>query len=378
MEPEVIIKTAFTSIFRSSGWEIGMGYIMKNFFKVLFKILKWLFLALAAAIVFFLIVRFVGQKIYNRTPKGGINEEMYVDINGAKQWISIYGQDLDNPVLLYLHGGPGSSTSLYDYAFTRKWSDVYTVVTWDQRNCGKSYSSDQNDTTLTYDLMMNDGVEMTKYLLDYLGKDKITLLGHSWGTYFGCNLVLEYPEYYECYIGTGQLVDFDQNETAFKEEAAKWAGNDEESSRLIEKLNVGDFSAEYYAARNVLMEKYGYDMFADRTDYNLIAAQVFNPYYSFGDFYQYINSDFSIYDEFLRSDEFDKFSLLGKTDYQVPFYNINGDKDYQTNYLIAQDYFELVSAPRKKMYIMEDTTHGLLESKSEEFSDILHEIAGKE
>ena len=124
-----------------------------------------------------------------------------------------------NPVLLYLHGGPGSSTSTYDYAFTRKWADVYTVVTWDQRNCGKSYSSDQNDTTLTYDLMMSDGIEMTKILLDYLGKDKITLLGHSWGTYFGCNLVLEYPEYYECYIGTGQLVDFYQNEIAFREKA---------------------------------------------------------------------------------------------------------------------------------------------------------------
>ena len=86
-------------------------------------------------------------------------------------------QDKDNPILLYLHGGPGSSTSLYDYAFTRKWSDAYTVVTWDQRNCGKSCSSEQNDTALTYDLMMSDGVEMTKYLLDYLGKDKITLLG---------------------------------------------------------------------------------------------------------------------------------------------------------------------------------------------------------
>ena len=72
---------------------------------------------------------------------------------------------------------------------------------------------------------------MTKYLLDYLGKDKITLLGHSWGTYFGCNLVLEYPEYYECYIGTGQLVDFYQNELAFKEEAVKWVENDEEGKQ---------------------------------------------------------------------------------------------------------------------------------------------------
>lgn len=343
-----------------------------------FKILKWLFIVLATIILLFLLVRSIGQKLNSRTPEGGINEEMYVDINGTRQWISIYGQDKNNPVLLYLHGGPGSSTSTYDYAFTRKWADMYTVVTWDQRNCGKSYSADQNDTTLTYDLMMSDGVEMTKYLLDYLGKDKITLLGHSWGTYFGCNLVLAYPEYYECYIGTGQLVDFYQNEVAFKEEAGKWAENDAESNRLIEQLTIGDFTMEYYAARNALMGKYGYDLFADGTDYNMYAAQVFNPYYSLGDFYKYINSDFSVYEEFLRSDEFGKFSLLGKTDYQVPFYNINGDKDYQTNYLLAQDYFESVNAPRKKMYLMKDTTHGLLESKSEEFSDILHEIAQME
>lgn len=351
---------------------------MKKGLKVFLKTLKWLLIVLIAVIAIFLTVRFIGQSINGRTPEGGINEEMYADINGTKQWISIYGQDKSSPVLLYLHGGPGSSTSTYDYAFTRKWSDVYTVVTWDQRNCGKSYSSDQNDTALTYDLLMSDGVEMTKFLLDHLGKDKITLLGHSWGSYFGSNLILEYPEYYECYIGTGQLVDFFQNEAAFKEEAVKWAGNDEESLSLIDKLNVGDFTMEYLAARNALMEKYGYGFFADGTDYNMNAAQLFNPYYSIGDYYKYINSDLGVYEEFLKSDEFNKFSLLGKTDYQVPFYNINGNKDYQTNYLIAQDYFDLINAPRKGIYIMENTTHGLLESKSDEFSDILHEIAEKE
>lgn len=348
---------------------------MKKILNIILKIMKWIFITFVVVIVVFLIVRFIGQKINTRTPEGGINKQMYVDINGTKQWISIYGQDKDNPVLLYLHGGPGASTSPYDYAFTRKWSDVYTIVTWDQRNCGKSYSPDQNDTVLTYDMMMSDGIEMTKYLLDYFGKNKITLLGHSWGTYLGSNLAFQYPEYYECYIGTGQLVDFYQNEITFKEEAVKWVENDENDKKLIEKLTVGDFSMEYYAARNTLMEKYGYDIFADGTDYNLLATQIFNPYYSLGDFYKYINADFSIYEEFLNSDEFGKFSLLGKTDYQVPFYNINGDRDYQTNYLLAQNYFDSLNAPRKKLYIMKNTTHGLLESKSEEFSEILHEIA---
>lgn len=348
---------------------------MKKIIKTIGKIIKYTITAIIVTILLFFIIRAIGKAYYNRTPQGGINESIYVEINGTKQWISIYGEDINNPVLLYLHGGPGTSTSLYDYAFTRQWADIYTVVTWDQRNCGKSYSPEQNNTELTYELLMSDGVEMTQFILKHLGKDKITLLGHSWGTYYGCNLVLEYPEYYEAYIGTGQLINFDDNETAFKEAASQWVGNDEEGLTLLNRLNVNNYTADYYATRNSLMIKYGYDMFADGTDYNLSAAQYFNPYYTLSDFLNYINAQNTVYENFISSEEFDKFSLTGRYEYQVPYYNINGDKDYQTNYLIAQNYFDKIQAPDKKIYIMKNTTHGLLESKSKEFSEILHEIA---
>jgi hypothetical protein len=62
----------------------------------------------------------------------------------------------------------------------------------------------------------------------------------------------------------------------------------------------------------------------------------------------------------------------------MPYYNINGDNDYQTNYIIAQEYFDKVNAPYKQMFIMKDTTHGLLESKSELFSIYVHDIAKAE
>ena len=325
-----------------------------------------------------LIFRSICQHFLRRTPPGGINTRMYADINGTRQWISIYGQDLRNPVLLYLHGGPGAATSHYDYAFTRKWADVYTVVTWDQRNCGKSRCPEQADTALTYDLLIRDGLEMTRFLLDYLKKDKLTLLGHSWGTIYGCNLVLAHPEYYDCYIGTGQLVDFLENEEAFLEEAAKWAGTDAQSLELLGKLTPGVFSRESVAARNALMTRYGYDLFADGTDYNMTLTQLCTPSYSLGDFLWLLHGDFSLYEAFLNSAEFRKFSLLRRTDYPVPYYNINGDRDFQTNYRLAREYFDQVHAPRKALYLMENTTHGLLESKSEAFSKILHEIAQAE
>lgn len=348
---------------------------MKILGKVLINVLKWTCSTLLSVIVLILAVHFVGKTINSRTPNGGINESMYVEINGAKQWINIYGEDVNNPVLLYLHGGPGSATSDIDYVITRKWADVYTVVTWDQRNCGKSYDAKQNGIVLTKDLLMEDGKELTEFLLDYMDKERITILGHSWGTFYGSNLVLTYPEYYDCFIGTGQLVDMIENETVFKEEARKWAEGDDEALALVEQLTPEDFTMEHITARNALMDKYGYGMMVDGSDYNLLTTILFNPNYSVIDWVKYFQRDMSVYLEFFNSDELRSFSLKGRFDYEVPYFNINGDKDYQTNFILAQEYFDEINAPYKQMFIMKDTTHGLLESKSEEFSEIVHEIA---
>ena len=342
------------------------------------KIVKYLVLLLIVIIAGILSAHAIGRAVNSMTPKGGVNESMYVDINDTKQWINIYGEDIDNPVLLYLHGGPGSSTSDIDYAFTRKWADVYTVVTWDQRNCGKSYDEEQNNIVLTKDLLMEDGREITEFLLDYMDKDKITVLGHSWGSFYGANLVLEYPEYYDCYIGTGQLVDMVENESAFQEEALVWAEGDEEALALVKQLTPDNFTMDHIMARNALMEKYGYSMMVDGADYNLITTILFNPHYSLIDWIKYFQRDMGVYLEFFNSDELRAFSLKNRYDYEVPYYNINGDKDYQTNYKLAREYFENVNAPYKEMFIMKDTTHGLLESKSEYFSEILHQIAENE
>lgn len=339
------------------------------------KVLKIILLTLAALVIVVLGAHGIGRIVNNRTPKGGINESMYVDINGTKQWINIYGENIDNPVLLYLHGGPGSATSDIDYAFTRKWADVYTVVTWDQRNCGKSYDKSQNDITLTRELFLEDGKEMTEFLLNKLERDKITILGHSWGSFYGANLVLEYPELYEGFIGTGQLVDIDENERAFKEAASVWAQGDAEAMALVEKLTPENTTLEHVMTRNELMDKYGYGMMADGSDYNLLTTVLFNPHYSVIDWIKYFQVDMSVYLDFFSSEEMKAFSLKGRTDYDVPYFNINGDKDYQTNYRLAEEYFNSVNAPYKRLFIMENTTHGLLESKSEEFSEIVHEIA---
>ena len=272
------------------------------------KILKIILSTLLMLIFLVLGLHSIGRSLNKSIPQGGINESMYVEINGTKQWINIYGEDINNPVLLYLHGGPGSATSEIDYAFTRKWADIFTVVTWDQRNCGKSYDKNQNNIKLTREIFMEDGKEMTEFLRKYLGVEKISILGHSWGSLYGANLVQAYPNYYNLYIGTGQIVDIVENEKAFKEEALKWAANDHGDMNLLETYNPEEINLKNIKIKNTILNKYGYDMMKDGSDYNLFTTLLFNPNYSIKDWAAYFGRDIKVYFDFYRSDEFKDFS----------------------------------------------------------------------
>ena len=101
---------------------------MKRILNSVIKIIKWIVVIVLSLIILFLAVVYIGKGINRITPKGGINETQYVEVNGQEMWISIYGKDINNPVLLYLHGGPGYSTSYADYAILNKLADDYTIV----------------------------------------------------------------------------------------------------------------------------------------------------------------------------------------------------------------------------------------------------------
>lgn len=179
------------------------------------------------------------------------------------------------------------------------------------------------------------------------------------------------------FIGCGQLVDIVGNEEAFKKEAIKWAKNDEETLKLLEKVHPEDITPDSIKAKNKILKKYGYNIMKDGADYFFPAAILFNPNYSVKDWFSYYKRDKETYLDFFRTDEFKSFSLTGKYEYHVPYININGDMDYQVNYKLSAEYFDKVEALEKDLYIMKDTTHALMISKSEEFSKILHDIYEK-
>jgi len=148
-------------------------------------------------------------KDYAITSRNGIDEAKYVEIGGIQQWITIRGEERNNPVLLFLHGGPGDATNPWGYAGFRSWLKYFTVVQWDQRGAGRTLGKNGPSlaATITIDRMARDGVELAEFLHKSLRKDKIILVGHSWGSILGVFMAKARPDLFYAFVGTGQVAD---------------------------------------------------------------------------------------------------------------------------------------------------------------------------
>ena len=170
------------------------------------------------------------------TPEG-IEALEQVDVGDSKQWISIRGLNRANPVLLMIHGGPGSPTMATSWAFQTPWEDYFTVVQWDQRGIGKNYAGENHETvgkTMTADRMVSDAEAVVAYLRKRLNKDKIVVLGFSWGTEIGTLLAQRRPEWLYAYVGVGQAVNDDAEAYIYKRslELARRANNKQAIAEL--------------------------------------------------------------------------------------------------------------------------------------------------
>jgi proline iminopeptidase len=136
----------------------------------------------------------------------GVERLEKLRIGGLDQWASIRGTDKRNPVILLIHGGPGYISMPMSWWFTRGWEEYFTVVQWDQRGAGKSYLLNDPSKiapTLTPERMIADTEEIAAWARKEFGKDKIFVLGHSWGSYLGLELAKRHPDWLHAYIGVG-------------------------------------------------------------------------------------------------------------------------------------------------------------------------------
>jgi pimeloyl-ACP methyl ester carboxylesterase len=308
------------------------------------------------------------------TPRG-VDDSRIIHINGIRQWITVRGKDRRNPILLLLHGGPGSPEMPYDWTFQTPWEDFFTVVEWDQRGAGKTYALNNPDVvapTMTLTQMLSDTEQVIEYLRQTYEKQKIILVGHSWGTVLGVIIAQRHPDWLYAYVGVGQWVNTLRSERegyAFVLSEAK-AHNNAEAVKDLEALAPypGDpaaFTLDKVTAQRKWLSYYGglawgrqdfkwdveaWELSPDYTERELAAVDAGTGY------------SISHLLPMLMDIDFDQ-----TTTFRCPVFVFVGEHDYATSHAVAEAWFHQVKAPQKRLIRFNDASHMVMQEQPGRF-----------
>jgi pimeloyl-ACP methyl ester carboxylesterase len=281
-----------------------------------------------------------------------VHEAGYVQIGGVRQWIEIRGWDRTNPVILWLHGGPGAPVLPASYASFLPWEKTFTIVHWHQRGAGLTYAATPlNAPPLTIDRMAQDGIEVAEHVRSRLHKDKIILIGHSWGSVIGTRMVQRRSDLFAAYVGTGQsnsLEDDGRDLFAAAMERANASGD----ANAIESLtNVSSLPLTDVRRMDVVRKWGKTEDISDNPLLVLIAPLIFPGYpiskaLSPGNAFE--GSRRALFDEQQRVRvERDVPELA------TPAFLFQGKDDWQVSTPAAVRYFERLRAPRKDIVLFD-------------------------
>lgn len=315
--------------------------------------------------------------------QGSISEKVWSEINGIKQGMFIRGENAQNPVILYLHGGPGTPLLQFITYLEKKerLEKYFTICYWDQRGAGMTYDKSTDPSTMTVNQMVEDTHEVTEYLKSRFGQNKIYLLGHSWGSYLGVKTIEKYPENYLAYIGIGQVTNQTESERLaynYMLNHAKEIGD----HAVIEKLEKYDPYADDFPQLNYLVKvrtsilnKYGIGhMHQGVTFPEILKSLLVFKGYSVREKINWLHgADFSMTYLFppILKDNLFKSSIKVK----IPFYITQGAYDYQVSHVLAKKYLDSIEAPKKAFFLFSNSAHSPNLEEPEKFIEIIREIA---
>ncbi|WP_304519151.1 alpha/beta fold hydrolase [Clostridium estertheticum] len=305
-----------------------------------------------------------------------------VTLGDSDQWITIRGKNKNNPVLLFLAGGPGGTQLAATREQLKKLEDNYVVVNWEQPGAGKSMKAIPLKS-ITPERYISDGHELTQYLCQRFKQKKIYVLGESWGSALGILLVQRYPELFSAFIGTGQMVEFVKTDVRMYNLVLKIA-KERGDIKQIEKMKnqglppyygkgmVWKFStlSQYltkYMTKNSEIERPGYNTLSeiggteyglyDKVSWMLGLVTTFNQVYP-----QLYNIDLS----------------KQATKLDVPVYFMIGRHDVNASPEMAEEYFNAIKAPHKEFIWFEHSGHDPWRNEPDKFVDLMVNLVLKE
>jgi pimeloyl-ACP methyl ester carboxylesterase len=278
----------------------------------------------------------------------GIDESSFVTIGGIEQWVTIRGWRHDNPVLLFLHGGPGDVTNPWTFALFAPWERYFTVVQWDQRGAGRTLrkSGPAVAPSITVDRIVQDGIELSEYLCKRLGKDKIIIVGHSFGSIIGVLMARARPDLFYTYVGTGQVADSTKNYFVAYDELLKKAQAVGNQQAFEELSRVGP--PPYASGEGYRVQRRWANAFegADQFLFGTIGLTLVAP----GNSVQDVN-DSAAGQELSGERLVPQTKSLGPKDlgleFSIPMVFIQGTEDFTTPTALARSYLDSIKAPRK-------------------------------
>lgn len=292
----------------------------------------------------------------------GLSEKVFLEVNGVRQGMFLRADDVDNPVLLYLHGG------LPEYFLTERrptaLEHYFTVAWWDQRGAGLSYDSSAPRAEITTEQCIRDTVAVTRYLSERFGRDRIYLMGHSGGSFIGLQVASQRPALYVAYIGMAQMVDQLRSETmAYDYMLAELERrHDHRLARRLAAAPVSEASGvprRYLAVRDRAMHRLGV---GTTHDMRSVVTGVFLPsllsrQYSMAEKVglwrgKLASGVSALWDDMVTTDLAERVPSL-----ELPAYFLHGVFDRTCSYDLARDYVEHLQAPVKGFYTFEHSAH---------------------
>lgn len=306
-----------------------------------------------------------------------------IELNGVEQWILIRGEDVSKPVLLFLHGGPGSA-EMPLYRFNPYLERYFVVVMWDQRGSGKSYSKKIPEESMTIEQFIDDTHELTRILKKRFSTDKIYLVGHSWGSGLGMLTVDLYPEDYYAFVGIGQIVNLVENEQVswqFCLDEARKRG-DKKAIKQLEEVGPpvngvykGDFKGDKFVMRGLQTERKWLTKYEGwwygKTGYGMIIKVLLSTKeYTLGECIRYIKgSMFSLKAMWPDLNEINLEEDVPEV--KIPVYFCVGQHDYNTPGEVSYPYYEKLKAPSKEFIWFENSAHSPCFEEPEKFNQVM-------
>jgi pimeloyl-ACP methyl ester carboxylesterase len=291
-----------------------------------------------------------------------------VHIGGIRQWILIRGRSRSNPIVLFLHGGPGMPSMYLAHRFQRPLERDFVVVHWDRRGAGKTYSEGTPPESMSVTQEISDTVELVNLLRVRFGQSKVYLVGHSYGSYLGMIVAQRNPELIHAYVGIGQLAYEGRRNSDIQD---RWIRD--QAQRRGNKELVRELDAHGPIDREKWLFRYGGELHNRRSFASLLWIGLQAPEYTLRDAFD-VRKGVSFTHRHLRFDAINGDLADAIRRVELPVYFFTGRFDYTDPFENTETYAEKLEAPRKQIVWFDESAHFPFLEEPEKFAHEMRRV----